>query len=68
MPAAGDRVPAVIRATGTNHDGHSSGLTAPNGPSQEALIRDTLARAGVTPDAVSSIEAHRHRNAARRPD
>src|SRR5690606_11611921 len=45
--ADGDRVLAVIRASGTNQDGRSSGITAPNGAAQESLLRMTLARSGL---------------------
>ncbi|MES2942446.1 MAG: beta-ketoacyl synthase N-terminal-like domain-containing protein, partial [Pseudomonadota bacterium] len=56
--AAGDRIHAVIRGSSVNQDGRSAGLTAPNGLAQEAVIRQALANAKLTPDAVDYIEAH----------
>ena len=56
--ADGDRVLALILGTAINQDGASSGLTAPNGPAQEALIREALARARVTPAHIGYVEAH----------
>ena len=54
----GDNVLAMIRATAANQDGRTSGITAPNSRAQLAVIRSALAQAGLTPDAVSYIEAH----------
>jgi len=56
--AAGDRILAVIRGTGVNHDGRSNGLSAPNGPAQEAVLHAALQDAGLSPQDISYIEAH----------
>ncbi|MEM8640792.1 MAG: beta-ketoacyl synthase N-terminal-like domain-containing protein [Cyanobacteria bacterium P01_G01_bin.54] len=54
----GDRILAVLRGSAVNHDGRSSGLTVPNGPAQQAVIRQALDKAGVSPQAVQYVEAH----------
>ncbi|MCV7281580.1 type I polyketide synthase [Mycolicibacterium flavescens] len=54
----GDRICAVISASGVNQDGASSGLTVPNGGAQQRLIESTLARAGWTGADVDYLEAH----------
>ena len=56
--AAGDRIHALILGSAVNQDGPSGSLTAPNGPAQEAVIREALSRAGLSPHQVSCIEAH----------
>src|SRR5436305_1338099 len=56
--ADGDRILALIRGCAVNHGGSSGGLTVPNGQAQQALIRQALLNAQVTPSQVSYIEAH----------
>ncbi|NJK56232.1 MAG: alpha/beta fold hydrolase [Pleurocapsa sp. SU_5_0] len=54
----GDRILAVVKGSAINQDGRSNGLTAPNGLSQQAVIRQALANANISPGEVSYIEAH----------
>ncbi|QQR41971.1 SDR family NAD(P)-dependent oxidoreductase [Myxococcus xanthus] len=56
--ASGDNVLGVIRASAVNQDGGSTGLTTPNVLSQQALIREALAAAQVSPKDIGYIEAH----------
>ncbi|MBD2203723.1 acyltransferase domain-containing protein [Calothrix sp. FACHB-1219] len=56
--ADGDNILAVIRGSAVNQDGASSGLTVPNGNAQQAVIRQALANAKVTPEQISYLEAH----------
>ncbi|TQM33307.1 type I polyketide synthase [Nocardia bhagyanarayanae] len=54
----GDRIYAVVKATGSNQDGRTTAITVPNADSQEALARSVCARAGLAPDLISYVEAH----------
>ena len=56
--AKGRPVLAVIRGSAVNQDGPSSGLTVPNGLAQQAVIREALRSARVSPSEVSYLEAH----------
>ncbi|MFE1028973.1 SDR family NAD(P)-dependent oxidoreductase [Streptomyces sp. NPDC058818] len=56
--ADGDRVHAVILASGVNSDGRTTGLALPSARSQAALLEQVYARAQVSPDEVSYLEAH----------
>ncbi|KAI1337734.1 beta-ketoacyl synthase domain-containing protein [Xylariaceae sp. FL0016] len=52
----GDTIRALVRNTGSNHDGHSPGLTQPTKDAQVQLMRQTYA--GLDPSLTRYIEAH----------
>jgi natural product biosynthesis luciferase-like monooxygenase protein len=57
--AARDSIRAVIRGSAINNDGQArAGYTVPSAPGQVAVIRQALARAGLTPREVDYLEAH----------
>ncbi|KAJ6784017.1 hypothetical protein PWT90_00304 [Aphanocladium album] len=55
---SGDRIRAVIRGTGTNHDGIKEGMTLPNNKAQASLVRSIYAKAGLDPRDTGYFEAH----------
>ncbi|GHC74447.1 hypothetical protein GCM10007079_08720 [Nocardiopsis terrae] len=56
--ADGDTVYAVIRGTGVNHGGGAGRYTVPNPGAQADVVRETLQRARVRPEAIDYVEAH----------
>ncbi|MGV9675840.1 type I polyketide synthase [Nocardia sp. NPDC003482] len=54
----GDRIYAVVKATGANQDGRTTAITVPNADSQEALARSVCQRAGLAPEEITYVEAH----------
>lgn len=46
---AGDSIRAIVRGTGSNHDGSKDGLMLPNEKAQAALLRSTYKAAGLSP-------------------
>lgn len=56
--ADGDRVHAIVAATGINQDGRTSGMTAPSATSQTALERRVHQAAGIDPATIGLVEAH----------
>ncbi|KAF2728283.1 reducing type I polyketide synthase [Polyplosphaeria fusca] len=53
-----DCIRAVIRGSGSNHDGRTTGLTNPSKSAQSQLIRDTYARARLSMTETRFVEAH----------
>jgi phthiocerol/phenolphthiocerol synthesis type-I polyketide synthase C len=53
-----DHIFALIRGSAVNQDGRTAGIAAPNASAQQAVIREALAQAGVTPRDVTYLEAH----------
>ncbi|WP_307841863.1 polyketide synthase [Streptomyces syringium] len=56
--ADGDRVHAVIAASGTNCDGRTSAMTVPSTEMQRRLLGEVYERAGAAPDQLLYFEAH----------
>ncbi|KAF3180338.1 hypothetical protein TWF788_006851 [Orbilia oligospora] len=54
----GNVIRTIIRATGSNSDGHTPGITQPSGTSQLALIKDTYKKAGISMNETRYCEAH----------
>lgn len=54
----GDRIYAVVEATGSNQDGRTPAITVPNGDSQAALARSVCRRSGIGPHELTYVEAH----------
>jgi acyl transferase domain-containing protein len=54
----GDRIYAVVKATGSNQDGRTTAITVPNAESQENLARSVCVRAGLAPNEITYVEAH----------
>ncbi|GAB4588200.1 type I polyketide synthase [Nocardia sp. IFM 10818] len=54
----GDRIYAVIKATGSNQDGRTTAITVPNADLQEELAKTVTRRAGIEPHEVTYVEAH----------
>jgi acyl transferase domain-containing protein/NADP-dependent 3-hydroxy acid dehydrogenase YdfG/acyl carrier protein len=54
----GDPILAIIKATGVNQDGQTVGITVPNGESQKRLLKQSLGRAGISPEDIQYAEAH----------
>lgn len=54
----GDRVRAVIRASGSNSDGRTPGITQPSLAAQEQLIRDVYKSCKLQFKTTRYVEAH----------
>ncbi|KAI1817163.1 hypothetical protein GGS20DRAFT_582671 [Poronia punctata] len=54
----GDMIRAVIRATGSNQNGHTAIITQPSAKAQEMLIREVYKQAGLDFESTRYVEAH----------
>jgi len=54
----GDRILAVVEATGINCDGRTPGITVPSGEAQAALLREVYSKACIDPSDLDYLEAH----------
>jgi acyl transferase domain-containing protein/NADPH:quinone reductase-like Zn-dependent oxidoreductase/acyl carrier protein len=54
----GDRILAVVAASGVNCDGKTSSLTVPSSEVQSKLLEEVYKKAGIRPEEVSYLEAH----------
>ena len=53
-----DKVYALIRGSGINHNGRANFLTAPNPRAQSALLESVYKKAGIDINTITYIEAH----------
>ena len=53
-----DNILGLIRGSAINQDGRTAGIAAPNASAQQAVIREALEQAGVTPKELTYFEAH----------
>ncbi|CAE8610975.1 unnamed protein product [Polarella glacialis] len=49
---------AMLIGCAINQDGRSASMTAPHGPSQQAVIRESMREAGVSPNLITIAECH----------
>ncbi|MEU2038945.1 SDR family NAD(P)-dependent oxidoreductase [Nocardia niwae] len=56
--ADGDRIYSVLRGSAIGNDGHTMGITTPNMRAQIEVVTAALEVAGMSPDALSYLEAH----------
>lgn len=54
----GDRIYAVVKATGANQDGRTTAITVPAAAAQESLARTVIRRSGIDAREVTYVEAH----------
>lgn len=55
-----DHIYGVIKGSATNHSGRGMFFRVPDSQAQALVIRDALAKAGVTPETISYIEMSAH--------
>ena len=53
----GDQILAVIKASATNHDGHTPGISVPSLTAQTRLIEENFKRSGIDPRSIGYVEA-----------
>ncbi|WP_409523353.1 type I polyketide synthase [Nitrincola sp. MINF-07-Sa-05] len=56
--ADGDPILAIVAGSAANADGSKSGLTIPNADAQVALMEQVYAKAGISADDITYLEAH----------
>ena len=54
----GDRVLAVVEASGVNCDGKTNGITVPSGEAQATLLEEVYTKSGIDPSELDYVEAH----------
>ncbi|SFE51876.1 probable biosynthetic protein, Pnap_2097 family [Chitinophaga sp. CF118] len=56
--ADGDRIIGIVTGSSVNNDGQTMGLTVPNKEGQKEVIKETLEKAGISPEEITYYEAH----------